>query len=188
MSLFRASEPTGVRVNTRTGPRESPVTGPAWWVAALLLAGALLVQIEFAHLLAWRNAQPSFVLVLVAWYAMHTDWRSAAFFGLAAGACEDAFATGTGASWTFATLGEAIFANVLARWFFANSIPVAAIVAFACTLLRQLVFWIFMGLTMSYPPGYARMHAHQALWSALMNAVLIVICMAAARRFEERRT
>ncbi|HET7813969.1 MAG TPA: rod shape-determining protein MreD [Candidatus Baltobacteraceae bacterium] len=186
MSLFRANEPSGVRVNTRSGAKEVPYTGPAWWVTGLALAIALLAQVELAHFVNVRGGQPSLVLVLVVWYALHADWRRAAIFGLLAGACEDALGAQTGASWTIATTATAIFANTLARWFMPDSLAVAALVAFACTLLRRMLFWVMMALTMNYPPGYARVHFHQAVWSSLLNAVLIVVGMLLRRRYEAR--
>lgn len=186
MSLFRANEPSGVRVNTRSGAKEVPYTGPAWWTLALALAIALLLQVELAHYFNLRGGQPSLVLVLVVWYALHADWRRAAIFGLAAGACEDALGAQTGASWTIATTITAIFANTLARWFMPDSLSVAALVAFACTLLRSMVFWVMMAVTMNYPPGYARVHFHQAIWSSLLNAIVIVAGMLILRRREQR--
>ena len=183
LSLFRASEPSGVRVNTRTGPKETPFAGPAWWIAALALAAALLVQVEFARFLTFRGGEPSFVLVLVVWYALHTDWRRAALFGLAAGVCEDTLGAGTGASLTLSTLAAALFANVLGRWFFADSIVVASVVAFLATLVRSMIFWVAMALTMSYPPGYARLHFHEAVWAAILNALVIIAGVLASRRW-----
>ncbi len=149
----------------------------------LLLCGALLVQVEVMHYLVWRNAEASAVLVLAVWYALHADWRRAAVFGLIAGACEDALSAQTGGAWTIATTLTAIFANTLVRWFFADSVPVAAAIVFAATLLRSMLFWIVMALQ-NYPPGYARLHLHEALWSALMNAALIAVALAVARRFD----
>ncbi|MFN2449080.1 MAG: rod shape-determining protein MreD [Candidatus Baltobacteraceae bacterium] len=162
-----------------------PFAGPAWWAAALLLAGALLLQIEIMHYVTFRNAEPSLVLVLVVWYALHADWRRAAMFGIAAGACEDAFDI-TGGAWTISTALTALWASVLSRWFFSDSIPVAAAVAFLCTLLRALIFWSAMSLTAGYPAGYARVHFHQALWMSVMNAALMAIALALVRRREER--
>ena len=176
-----------MRVNTRSGEKETPFTGPAWWAAGLALALALLLQVELAHYLTFRGGEPSFVLILLTWYALHADWRRAAIFALAAGAFEDALDTQTGASWTVSSIAAALFANMLARWFFADSMAVAAVAVFLCTLLRRMIFWVAMALTMGYPPGYARVHFHQAVWSSLLNVVLICICVALFRRFEERR-
>jgi rod shape-determining protein MreD len=111
--------------------------------------------------------------------------RAAAIFGLVAGACEDALSAGTGAAWTVSTTLVAIFANYLTRWFFADSIPVFTGVVIAATLMRRMIFWVFLAVG-GYPPGYARLHLHEALWEALLNAFIAAVALIAARRFEER--
>ncbi len=174
-----------MRVNTRTGPDEAPFSGPAWWIAAAFLAIALLLQTQVMHYAAFRNAQPSLVLVVVVWYALHAGMRRAAAFGLIAGLCEDALATQTGGAWTISTTLTALFAAALSRWFFADSIAVMGGVAFAATLLRRMVFWIVMALE-GYPAGYARLHFHQALWTALLNGALAIAAVAIERRIQQR--
>lgn len=166
--------------------RDIIFTGPVWWVAALWLLGALLMQVEVAHYLMWRGAEFSFVLVLVVWYAMHADARRAAVFGAIAGLLEDATGTLTGGSWTISTTVTALAANLVARRFFADSVLVLTIVAFACTLLRRLLFWVLMAVTMSYPPGHARQHFHEALYTAVMNAGLMAVVAALRARAEGR--
>lgn len=184
--MFRSNEPTGVRVNTRSGPSGAPATAPPWWRAALYLALALVVQIEVMHYAGFRGAEASAVLVVVVWYALRADLLGAAVFGLLAGLCEDAFSA-TGFGWTAGTEFTALFVSWLSRWFFADSIPVVAGVVIAATLLRRMVFWIVMALQ-GYPPGYARIHLHTALWEALLNAVLVCVLMLVARFRESRRT
>jgi len=184
--LFRSHEPTGVRVNTRTGPAEAPLSGPAWGLAAAFLAVALLLQIELLHYLRFRDAQLSIVLVVVVWYALRSNVLRAAAFGLIAGLLEDTISAQTGASWTISTTLTAVFAGTLSRWFFADSVAVAAGVVFAATLLRRMIFWISMALWSAYPPGYARLHFHQALWEALLNTIFVIVAMLVARHFEER--
>ncbi len=186
--MFRSHEPTGVRVNTRTGPVEAPLTGPAWGLAAAFLSVALLLQIEVLHYVRFRDAQLSIVLVVVVWYALRSSLMRAAVFGLIAGLLEDTISAQTGAAWTISTTLTAVFASSLSRWFFADSIAVTAGVVFAATLLRRMIFWIAMALWSSYPPGYARLHFHQALWEALLNMVFVIVAMIVARRFEERPT
>jgi len=188
LSLFQNNQPTGVRVNTRSGAKETPFTGPVWWLAGAVLAAALLLQTEIVHYVQWRGAQPSLVLVWVVWYAMHADWRRAAAFGLIAGACEDALSAQTGASWTISTTIVSVFAATLARWFFPDSLFIAGAVAFLCTLVRRMLFWVSMALFSDYPAGYGRLHAHEAVWAALMNAVLLAVFVLAARHIEERRS
>ena len=140
---------------------------------------------EVLHYLNVRGGQISIVLVVVVWYALHADLRRAAAFGLIAGLCEDALGTQTGAAWTISTTLTALFANLLSRWFFADSIPVMAGAVFGATLLRQMLFWIVMALQ-GYPAGYAGVHFHQALWASLLNALFISAALAVARRIEER--
>lgn len=186
MSSFRSSEPTGVRINTRTGPPSAaPITAPVWWVAALYLLVALLAQIEILHFFSFRGAQLSVVLVVVVWYALHSDIRAAAIFGLVAGVCEDALSAQTGGAWTISTTVAALFTNYLTRWFFADSPAVVAGVVICATLLRRMIFWVVMALE-GYPTGFARLHLHQAMWEALLNAVFAIAAILIARRYEER--
>ena len=165
----------------RSKTAEPPFSGPRPWVAGVLLALALLAQLEFFHYLRFRNAEISAVLVVVAWYAIHVDVRRAALFGLIAGICEDALSAQTGAAWTISTTTMAVVAAVLSRGFFADSIAlVAAIVVFA-TLLRDAIFWTVMDLQGGYPAGLARPHLHQTLWQAALNALFVAAVMLALR-------
>jgi rod shape-determining protein MreD len=183
--LFRNNEPTGVRVNTRSGPGAIPFTGPEWWVAGLFLIAGLLLQSELVHYFTFRGAQLSIVLVVIVWYAVRADFLRAGIFGFLAGLCEDALGAQTGAAWTIASTFTALFTSMLSRWLFADSPPAAAAVVFIATLLRRMIFWIVMALQ-GYPPGYARLHFHQALWEALINAIFMIVAMLAARALEAR--
>lgn len=175
-----------MRVNTRAGAtKDAPYRGPSWWAIGGALLLALLFQVELSHYIVWRGASFSLVLILVVWYAMHADVRRAALFGLVAGALEDSQDTMTGGSWTIATTVTAVFANQLARRFFPDSILVICTVAFLATLLRRMIFWIMMALTMNYSPGYARVHFHQAVYSSIMNAIVMAIAMIISRRYAE---
>lgn len=188
MSSFRSSEPTGVRINTRTGPpTATPIAAPVWWVAALYLLIALVAQIEVLPYFTLRGAELSVVLIVVVWYALHSDVRSAAIFGLIAGLCEDALGAQTGAAWTISTTLTALVVCWLTRWFFADSIPVVTGVVICATLLRRMFFWMVMALQ-GYPPGYARLHLHEAFWEALFNGVFAAVALALIRRYEERRS
>ncbi len=157
--------------------------GPAWYVAAAWLVVALVAQATVVHYLAIRTVVPSFVLVVVVWYAIRVDARRAAVFGLAAGFCEDALSFQTGAAWTISTCSSALLASRLSRGFFADSIPLATGITVLATLVRALVFWIVMAFA-GYPPGLARMHFHEALLQAALNAAIIVVAMLVARRFD----
>jgi rod shape-determining protein MreD len=173
-----------VRVNTRSG-LSTAVAAPEWWVAALALFTSLFAQIEFAHYLTLRGAEVSAVLVTVVWYALRGNAVNAAVFGLIAGLCEDIFSAQTGVAWTVATPLAALFVNRLSRWFFADSIPAVAVVVIAATLLRRMFFWVVMALQ-GYPTGYARLHLHEALWEAVINALLAAVLILIARAGESR--
>lgn len=183
--MFRSNEPTGVRVNTRTGPASAPVSAPAWWTAALYLLAALFAQIEIMHYATLRGAEASAVLVVLVWYALRSDALHAAAFGLLAGLCEDVFSAQTGVAWTAASPLTALFVVWLSRWLFADSIPILAGVVIVATLVRRTIFWIVMALQ-GYPPGFARVHLHAALWEALLNAVLVTILLLLSRWRESR--
>ncbi len=144
------------------------------------------------HYATWRHAEPSLVLISVVWYALRTDARRAVLYGLIAGASEDLLGgaltgAGTGGGWTIATTLTALLVSSLSQRFFADSIPVVTAAVAAATLFRRLIFWIVMSLE-GYPKGYAGAHFHQALWEALMNVILVMLLMLAARFIERRRT
>lgn len=167
----------------RTKPHVAPFVGPAWYAAAAWLALAVLAQTTVVHYLAVRNVVPSFVLVVVVWYAVRVDARRAALYGLAAGFCEDALSAQTGASWMIATCLSAMLASRLSRGFFADSIPLVSAITVIATLVRALLFWIVMALS-GYPPGLGELHFHEAFLQAALNAGAIVAAMLVARRFD----
>ncbi|MBV8244626.1 MAG: rod shape-determining protein MreD [Candidatus Eremiobacteraeota bacterium] len=172
--------------SSRSRFKQAPYTGPAWQTAALYLALALIAQVEFLHYFTFHDATFSPVLILVVWYAIVTDLRRAAIFGLCAGLAEDILAASTGGAWTISTTLTAILASLLSRGFFADSIPlVGTIVAFA-TVARNLIFWAVMQAE-GYPSGLGMLHFHQALWQALLNVVLVAGGMAVLRLRNARR-
>jgi rod shape-determining protein MreD len=126
---------------------------------------------------------PSFVLVVVLWYAMRVDARRAAIFGLLAGLCEDALSPQTGAAWTIATSLSALLASWLSRGFFADSVPLATAIVAIATLVRALCFWIAMAL-LGYPSGLGMLHFHEAVLQAALNAAIMVAAILVVRRFE----
>ncbi|MGR4065112.1 MAG: rod shape-determining protein MreD, partial [Vulcanimicrobiaceae bacterium] len=160
----------------RSKLHEAPFVGPPWWVAGGWLALALLAQVTLLHYVAIRNVEPSLVIVAVVWYAVRVDVRRAALYGLIAGLCEDALAPGSGAAWTISTTLVAIPASALSRGFFSDSIPIVSFVAAAATLLRNGVFWIVMALQ-GYPRGLGRMHLHESLFQALLDAAAMAVVM-----------
>jgi rod shape-determining protein MreD len=80
---------------------------PPWWVAALALLAALVLQTVLPPWLALRGAAPGFVLLVVLWYGFRTNFAAGLLLGTIAGACEDALAGWTGA----ATMTAPITAN-----------------------------------------------------------------------------
>lgn len=132
------------------------------------------------HFFQLRGATISAVLVVVVWYAIHADARSAAIFGLIAGLMEDGLATGTGGAWTLSTTLVAIIAGVVSRGFFADSMPLVAGIVALCTLLRGMIYWMVMQ-AQGYPPGFGWLHFHQLVWQAVLNALFIVAVMLVGR-------
>lgn len=139
------------------------------------------MQASLSHYAAVRGVVPSFVLVVVVWYAVRVDPLRAAAYGLAAGFGEDALAGQTGAAWTISTTIAATLTSVLSRSFFADSIPLAASATVAATLVRALLFWTTMSLE-GYPAGLGGMHAREALLAAALNVATMIVAMVAARR------
>jgi len=175
----------------RAKPQQIPFAGPYWWQAAIFLAIALIAQIEFMHFFTWHHAEPSLVLIAVVWYALRTDIRRAVLFGFIAGACEDILGgalTGaaTGGGWTIATTGTALAVGSISQGFFADSMVVLTAAVSLGTLLRRLIFWSVLSLE-GYPRGYAGLHAHQALWEALMNAAIAAALMLLLRLLDRRK-
>lgn len=161
--------------------QQTPYVGPPWWHAALWLLAALIFQLTIARFVSFRGALPSATLVVVVWYAIRVDARRAALYGLAAGICTDLLSTGTGGAWTVATTLVAILAALLSRNFFADSYTLAAAVAAIATLVRGGIFWLTMSWQ-GFPAGLGRIHLHELLWEALLNALLMLIGMFATRR------
>jgi rod shape-determining protein MreD len=169
--------------SSRSKPHAAPFVGPPWYVAAAWLALAIAAQATVVHALAIRGVVPSFVLVVVVWYAIRVDARRAAVYGLIAGLCEDALSARTNAGWMISTCLSAVAASTLSRGFFADSIPLVTAVTVVATLLRALIFWVVMALG-GYPAGLGAMHLREALFAAVLNAALVVAAMLVVRRLE----
>jgi rod shape-determining protein MreD len=135
------------------------------------------------HFLRVRGVEPSLVLVVVVWYAIRVDSLNALVYGACAGLLEDVLAPGTGAAWMVSTTMASLLAGTISRGFFADSLPLVAIITIAATLIRQLAFWTMRAIA-GYPPGLGMLHLHEALLQALLNAALMLIAMVIARRFE----
>lgn len=161
------------------------ITAPAWYVSAGWLVLALVAQVAIMHHFAFRNVEPSLVLVAVVWYAIRVEpWRAAAY-GLFAGVAEDALAYHTGGAWTISTTSVAVIASLISRGFFADSLPLVATITFFATLVRELIFWVTMAFE-SYPSGLGLIHFHEALLQGVFNAALMMIVMLVNRRFDSR--
>ncbi len=173
--------PSTASSSSRSKPHEAPYVGPRWWVAALWLFGAIIVQLSLARMINVRGTIPSTIAVVVAWYALRADARRSASFGLIAGLCEDVIAGTTGGAWTVSTTLAALFANRISSGFFADSIPLAAFVAFATTIARNTMFWVMMRFE-GYPPGLGRMHLREAIVQAILNAAVMIALVAFTRR------
>jgi rod shape-determining protein MreD len=137
------------------------------------------------HYVRIRGVEPSLVLIAVVWYAIRVDSRRAAIYGLIAGLFEDVLATGTGGAWTISTTIAALTAGAISRGFFADSLPLVAMITVVVTLVRSLVFWVVWGFE-GYPSGLAMLRFHEALLQALLNAILMAAVMLAARQFDKR--
>ena len=179
-SLSRGRIPLGPKRRTAS------YAGPQWHVVALWLAAAIVAQSTIVHYFALRGAVPSLVLVVVVWYAVRVDARRAAIYGLIAGACEDVLSAHTGAAWSISMTLTAMLTSLLSRGFFADSIPIVAIVTAIATLMRALFFWTVMSLE-GYPAGLAGMHFHEALWQMLLDVAVMVAAMLAIRRLDSGR-
>lgn len=167
----------------RGKPHIAPFVGPPWYVAGGWLALALIVQATLAHYLAIKGVVPSFVLVVVVWYAIRVDTFRATVFGLAAGLCEDVLSGQTGGAWTIATTATAVLAGALSRGFFADSLPLVGSIVAIATLIRALLFWATMTLE-GYPAGLGGMHFHEAVAQAFLNAGVMIAAMLVVRRFD----
>lgn len=144
-----------------------------------------MAQITVLHFVRFHGGTFSPVLIAVVWYAVASDARRAALYGLAAGFFEDMLSTGTGGAWTLATTLTAIIAGAAARGFFADSIPILAAIVFAASLVHDLLFWLVME-AQGYPTGLGWLHFHQALWRALLNSMLVVAIMLVLRLRDQR--
>lgn len=170
----------------RTKPHVAPFVGPAWYVAAAWLAGALLAQSTVLHYVAFRGVVPSVVFAVVLWYAIRADTWRATLYGLAAGLCEDALSAQTGASWMIATGGSAMLASVLSRGFFADSVPLVVTITLVATFVRALLFWGAVSL-LGYPAGLGAIHLHEAALQGVLNAIVMVVAMLIVRRTNPMR-
>ena len=169
--------------SSRSKPHVAPFVGPPWYVAAAWLVVALVAQATIVHQLAIRNVVPSLVLVVVVWYAIRVDARRAALYRISRRVWRGRTLAADRRIVDDPTCLSALLAGTLSRGFFADSIPLAASVMVATTLLRALALLDRHG-TSGYPSGLGTMHFHETLVQAVLNALVIVVAMIVARRFD----
>jgi len=159
---------------------------PTWWHVGLALFAALIVQSTLAPYLAVRNASVSFVVLIVAWYAVRTGSLQGFTFGLFAGACEDGLAGASGVAWTFSTALAGALAGRLARTWLADTklalVPGAALV----TLVRYGLFAAIMQLQ-STPLALPLLHLHAALVQSALDALVALVLLQAFPRLRLHR-
>ena len=160
MSSFYRSKYRSIEISV--GPAYWPVLG---WTALLAFAQTVAVP-----LFAFRGAVPSLVTIAVVLYAVRAGARRGVLLALPAGLLEDIFA-GTGGGWTISTTIVALLVGGFTRRMFADGAFVPSMLCGAAVLVRDVVFWSVMRME-GFPPGYASVHAHTALWRALLTALV----------------
>jgi rod shape-determining protein MreD len=160
--------------------------GPAYWPTLGWTALLALAQTVFAPLLTFRGAVPSLVTLAVVLYASRAGARRGAQLALPAGLLLDVFA-GTGGGFTLATTLVAILVGGLSRRMFADGVFAPAFLCGVAILFRDLIFWSVMGLE-GYPRGFAIPHLHEALWRALLTALVAFIWLVVRGRLVTDKT
>lgn len=160
--------------------------GPAYWPVLGWTALLALAQTVVVPLLAFRGAVPSLVTIAVVLYASRAGARRGAMLALPAGFLEDVFA-GTGGGWTIATTVVALLAGGFSRRMFADGAFVPSILCGLAVLLRDLIFWSVMRME-GFPPGFATVHAHAAVWRALLTALVAFAWLVIRARLVTDRT
>jgi rod shape-determining protein MreD len=144
---------------------------PPWWVAALALLAALVLQTLLPPWLSLRGAAPGFVLLFVLWYGFRTSFAAGLLAGTVAGACEDALAGWTGAAWTLSTAAAGALAGRCAGSPISEAPLRLAAFAGLATLARYGLFAAVLGLegrALALPEA----HLHAAAWQSALDAVL----------------
>jgi rod shape-determining protein MreD len=159
-SFYRRSSYRSVEL--AVGPAYWPVLG---WAALLALVQTILVPVFM-----FRGAVPSLVTIVVVLYAVRVGARRASLIAIPAGLLEDIFA-GTSGGWTISTTIVAMLVGGFSRRMFADGAFAPSMLCGIAVLARDVIFWAVMRLE-GYPPGYAVAHAHAALWSALLTAIV----------------
>jgi rod shape-determining protein MreD len=170
----------------RSNDREiAAVSAPSIAFAIAALLAAAVLQATLLHIIAIRNAAPSFVLIVVVLYAMRVGTKRGLLIGALGGLFEDALTGGTGGSWTVSTAMVALVAGGMSRFFFSDA-PQALIIAVALgSLLRSAFFWTIMGLG-GYPSGLGTTHLHGAILEALYTTLVATPVILFLGRSRER--
>jgi rod shape-determining protein MreD len=161
-----------------TMPPAPALALPSWWRAFGALAAALIAQATLLAGLHVRGGSISLALLVVLWYAVRAGTARGAFFGLVAGACEDAVAGGTGIAWTVATPLAAMLAARVVRGLRSDNPLFLAGVAGACAFVRILAFWLMLRAQHLMPVLDAPA-LHAALWSAVSDGTLALAVLLA---------
>jgi rod shape-determining protein MreD len=168
------------RPNAAAMPPLPALALPSWRRAFLALAVALLAQTTVLHDVHVRGGTISFVLLVVLWFAASAGAARGAFFGLIAGACEDAISGGTGAAWTVATpLAAALAARAVRAIGWDHPLFLGAVTAFAA-FARTIVFWLVLQAERT-TPNLDTPAVHAALWSAALDAAVAIVLTATLR-------
>lgn len=159
---------------------------PPWGAAFAALAVSLLAQTTLLHAVRFRGGSVSFVLLVVVWFAARSGALRGAFFGLIAGACEDALSGITGAAWTVATPLAAAFAGRTMRAAGSDNPLVFAAVGALASLVRIVACWFVLRAEGS-PLGLHSPGIHAALWSSVLDAAVAAAVLTLVPRLRPLR-
>jgi rod shape-determining protein MreD len=160
--------------------------GPAYWPTLGWTALLTLIQTAFAPLLTLRGVVPSLSLIAVVLYASRAGARRGAQLAIPTGLLLDIFA-GTGGGFTIATTLVALLVGGLSRRMFADGVVAPAFLCGVAILVRDLAFWSVMGIE-GFPRGYAGTHLHEALWRALLTAIVAFVWLIVRGRLVTDKT
>ncbi len=136
----------------------------------------MIAQSLLARYLPIRGATFGLIATLIAWYAMRSGPTSGAFFGLIAGACEDALAGGTGAAWTFSSAAIGVLGGRLGSTLLVDSLWLWVPTIAALGIVRYAVFLLVMEIE-GRTPHLVTLHLHQILLQALLDAALAFVAL-----------
>src|SRR5271170_5788560 len=156
-----------------------------WRAAAIWLIAAGFLQATLVHYIAFRNAVPSLIFLVVATYALRSGTAGAILLGTAGGLIEDALCGNTGAAWTIATAITALGVSGAARLMFADSPSIFAALLVVAALAREGLYWAVLSLE-GFQVGLGMHYTKIAIASALYTGVIAMIVVWARWRFITR--